>query len=211
MLQIFFQLVRFAGIGFLNTAVDFAVLNFLMFYFDVFKGYAVGGFAVVSFTAAVLHSYFWNKYWAFRREEPASPGPGGQIRFVANAGQFLAATVLGVAVLLLVVFGAKQKYDFPYYFLLILILGVGELWLWRLFKLRKSEGAVLPPSEFLTFVVVSIIGALINAGILTFGTKALPPQFGLNQELWTNLIKAGATAISLIWNFLGYKLVVFKR
>lgn len=203
MQKLFFQLIRFAGIGFLNTAVDFAVLNFLMFYFDVFKGYAVGGFAVVSFTAAVLHSYFWNKYWAFRREE--------RLRLLTNAWQFLAAGVLGVVIFALVIFGAKQKYDFPYYFLLILVLGVGELWLWRIFKLKKSEGAVPGAAEFLTFVVVSIIGALINAGILTFGTKTLEPQFGLSQELWTNLIKAGATAISLIWNFAGYKVLVFKR
>ncbi len=203
MFKTLYQLVRFVGIGFLNTAVDFAVLNFLMFYFDVFKGYAVGGFAAVSFTAAMLHSYFWNKYWAFRQQD--------QLRLIANLGQFFAAAVLGVAILALVVFGAQQKYDFPYYFLMILILGLGELLLWRVFKLKKSEEAILSRSEFLSFVVVSIIGALINAGILTFGTKAIPPQFGLSQELWTNLIKVGATAISLFWNFLGYKLVVFKR
>lgn len=198
-----FQLSRFLGIGFLNTAVDFAVLNFLMFSSDMFKGVAVGGFAAISFTAALLHSFFWNKYWAFRSDVLAG--------FFKNIGESAAAVVLGVVVLSAVVFGARQKYEFGFYFLMLLVLLLGEWGFWKIFKLRKIASKSPGRAQFTSFVVVSIIGALINAGILTFGTQTFPPRFGFDQELWTNLIKAFATGISLIWNFAGYKLVVFRR
>jgi len=61
----FNQFGKFAAIGFTNAAVDFGVLNLLISlsgfasgtYFSIFKG--------VSFIAAVIHSYIWNKYWVF--------------------------------------------------------------------------------------------------------------------------------------------------
>ena len=44
-------------------------------------------------------------------------------------------------------------------------------------------------------------------GVTTF----IPPFFGLSPELWANLAKVAATGFSLIWNFIGYKFIVFKK
>lgn len=61
----FEQFGRFAAIGFANTAVDFGILYILI----AFSGHASGGwytlFKSLSFSVAIIHSYFWNKYWAF--------------------------------------------------------------------------------------------------------------------------------------------------
>ncbi len=204
MLKIFYQLVRFAGIGFLNTAVDFAVLNLFASLLGAYTGTAVGVVNVVSFTLAVAHSYYWNKYWAFGSHQQDG-------RFVQNLGQFVAAAVVGVVVIAAAIFGAGQAFGIGYYLLLLVLLGVGEVALWKIFHLQKDPQAKKSGKELLAFVIVSIIGALINSGILAVGTSVIAPQFGLSQELWTNLIKAGATVISLMWNFLGYKLIVFKQ
>jgi putative flippase GtrA len=59
--------------------------------------------------------------------------------------------------------------------------------------------------------VVSIIGALINSGIVFAISTFVDPMFGLSQAVWVNAAKVVATGISLIWNFLGYKFIVFKR
>lgn len=85
---------RFAAIGFTNAAVDFGVLFLLIgltglntgFYFSFYKG--------ISFIAASVHSYYWNKFWAF--DAGASGGGAGEIaKFFAVAA---VAIVVNVAV-----------------------------------------------------------------------------------------------------------------
>jgi len=77
------------------------------------------------------------------------------------------------------------------------------------------------------FALISIIGVTINVGaatlIATFVTPITPfielGNFFLNLvnitmttgQVWANIATATATAISLIWNFLGYKFIVFKK
>lgn len=65
--------------------------------------------------------------------------------------------------------------------------------------------------QFTVFLVVSLIGVLINTTIVrAISTNAQPlPNFTPTQ--WLNLAKAAATAVSLVWNFLGYKFFVFKK
>jgi putative flippase GtrA len=75
------------------------------------------------------------------------------------------------------------------------------------FKAKKTEAT----KEFLQFLIVSIIGLLINGGIVYMITTWLKPMFGLKEEYWANAGKVAATAISLIWNFIGYKFIVFKK
>lgn len=81
---------RFAAIGFTNAAVDFGVLFLLIgltghntgLYFSIFKG--------LSFVVASLHSYYWNKFWAF----DAGSSQGG----VGEAAKFFAVAAVSVAV-----------------------------------------------------------------------------------------------------------------
>lgn len=197
------QFIRFAGIGFLNTAVDYAVFNIIASYLNVYRGQGVGYITAVSFTVAVLHSYYWNKHWAFGH----SDGGG----FWRSAGQFVAAAALGAGVVALILFGSGQKYAPLYYFFMLAVLIVGEILLWKFFHLQGNPLASKSGSEILLFLFVSVIGIAINFRIVSVGTARIDPLFGLNQELWTNLIKIGATCIALVWNFIGYKVFVFKR
>jgi len=60
------QFIKFSLIGVLNTGIDFAVLNLLLLTFGSGRH---GGlyilFKTVSFGAAVINSYYCNKYWVF--------------------------------------------------------------------------------------------------------------------------------------------------
>lgn len=66
-------------------------------------------------------------------------------------------------------------------------------------------------SNFISFFVVSLIGIGINSGLVYVMTTYVPPVIVHSPVLWANLAKIIATFASLVWNFLGYKLVVFKK
>lgn len=71
--------------------------------------------------------------------------------------------------------------------------------------------------QFSQFFAVSVIGAVINVSIATLIVTFIKPALGseliipLSDQLWGTIGALGGTAIGLIWNFLGYKLLVFKK
>lgn len=73
-------------------------------------------------------------------------------------------------------------------------------------KDKKKEGI-----KFAQFLTVSIIGIVINTAIVYLFTTSIQPMFGLSPQLWANVGKILATGVSLFWNFLGYKFIVFKK
>jgi len=67
--------------------------------------------------------------------------------------------------------------------------------------------------EFIEFISVTIIGLLLNSGIVYIITTFIRPSGGLGSvadDKWLLVAKAAATAVTLFWNFIGYKLIVFK-
>ncbi len=66
-------------------------------------------------------------------------------------------------------------------------------------------------TKFAQFIAVSVAGSGINSSIVAGITTFIAPVFGISPVLWANIAKLLATGISLIWNFVGYKLFVFKK
>jgi len=64
---------------------------------------------------------------------------------------------------------------------------------------------------FVQFFVVSLVGMGVKVGIASLVVTVIGTQFGISKELWANVGLAFATAFSMIWNFLGYKFIVFKK
>ncbi len=90
----FFQLSKFGIVGVANTAVDLGVLNLLIF--------IVGGsatttittlFKSISFFAAVINSYIWNRYWSFEKKDAASAGEFAKFMIVSTIGLLLNAGI----------------------------------------------------------------------------------------------------------------------
>ncbi len=63
--------------------------------------------------------------------------------------------------------------------------------------------------EVRRFVLVSLIGVSLNTALLVALTRVMARPVALTPQLWENLAKALATGAALLWNFLGYKYLVF--
>jgi len=61
------------------------------------------------------------------------------------------------------------------------------------------------------FFLVTGIGFGINVLVASFIVNVIGPQFDISAKLWANLGAFIAAVVVTTWNFLGYKLVVFKE
>ena len=66
-----FQLYKFVLTGSLNTFIDLGVLNLLIMLSGITAGLGFSSFKAISFIAATINSYAWNKYWTFRKGDKA--------------------------------------------------------------------------------------------------------------------------------------------
>ena len=137
---IVFQFAKYATVGFANTAVDFGILNLLMWATGIYSGKMIIVLNSLAFLLAVIHSYLWNKFWAFK---------------------------------------------------------------------TRGRGGV--SGQFLQFLAVTIVGILINGAIVYIISTWVTPMFDLSDVAWANAAKVVATVVSLIWNFIGYKFIVFRK
>lgn len=91
------QFYKFVLVGVLNTLLDLSVLNGFIVFTGIAVGWEFSVFKGISFTMAVTNSYFWNKFWTFRKKEPAFAKGFGEAR-AAEFGKFLAISVAGLGV-----------------------------------------------------------------------------------------------------------------
>ncbi|MDP3779104.1 MAG: GtrA family protein [bacterium] len=73
------------------------------------------------------------------------------------------------------------------------------------FNHRDNKGAL---NDVPKFLLVSGIGIVVNSGVVILITS-YPVTF-VDSKTLLNIAKLGATVFSLVWNFLGYKFIVFK-
>jgi len=62
--------------------------------------------------------------------------------------------------------------------------------------------------NFPKFFGVTLIGLLINSGTIIILTNF---SLGFDDKIWLNISKIFANALAMIWNFIGYKFIAFKK
>ena len=65
----FFEVGKYGLIGMLNTLISGGLFNLLMAITGVAKGLTADLFIAVGFSAAITHSFFWNKFWTFKAHD----------------------------------------------------------------------------------------------------------------------------------------------
>ncbi len=133
----FNQFGKFVAVGFTNATVDFGVLYLLIAVSGIATGVYFSLFKLVSFSVALAHSYFWNKFWAF------SGASGNR---------------------------------------------TGEL------------------ARFFAVTVAALVINVVSASLIV---NAVGPLFGLDVRQWAGIGAVVGSAVSLIFSFVGFRLVVF--
>ena len=76
------------------------------------------------------------------------------------------------------------------------------------FEKPEKEGI---RQEIFQFIIVTIIGLAIDVSSFFYFTKIMGPQLGAPTDVWIKLSVIFAALVAAIWNFLGYKFMVFKK
>lgn len=90
------------------------------------------------------------------------------------------------------------------------LVAIVNSYLWNKLWVFKT-GAQNLLAAFPKFFAVTLIGLLVNSGIVIFFTTYVAPATALGPSFALNIGKALATIISLMVNFLGYKFFVFGK
>lgn len=87
----------------------------------------------------------------------------------------------------------------------------GYLWnkLWVFKALGRDTRGLL--SDFPKFAIVAIGGLILNSALIIMITTYIPMPFGLDSTRWLNIAKVVASIAVIIWNFLGFKFIVFRK
>ena len=64
-------------------------------------------------------------------------------------------------------------------------------------------------SEFEKFFLITLCGVVINSAVIFFVSKAQPMT--ISFKLWANIANLWGSFITLFWNFIGFKFIVFKN
>ena len=138
-------------------------------------------------------------------------------KFVATG--FMNATVdFGILNILIAIFGVAAGTGYVLFksgsFIIANINSFfwNRAWVFNSVKNSVSDtlGGSGAAKKYIQFLIVSIIGLVINVGAATLVVNVIGVQFSLDATVWANVGATGGSAAGLIWNFLGYKLIVFK-
>lgn len=65
--------------------------------------------------------------------------------------------------------------------------------------------------EIFQFIIVTIIGLGIDVSSFFYFIKIMGPQLSTSEDVWIKLSVIFAALVAALWNFLGYKFLVFKK
>jgi putative flippase GtrA len=79
------------------------------------------------------------------------------------------------------------------------------------FWVFQKQGKENIKSEGVQFLIVTLIGLVIDILAFYYATKVLGPRFEIPSVLWVKCSVIFAAIAAACWNFLGYKFIVFKK
>ncbi|PIV42101.1 MAG: hypothetical protein COS26_02570 [Candidatus Nealsonbacteria bacterium CG02_land_8_20_14_3_00_40_11] len=142
---------------------------------------------------------------------------GKKFFFVFQAAKFFLIGVLatlvnlGVLNFLMLIFGVVRGGFYSVFITAsFLVATFAKYWGNKFWAFEKLE-MIGVGKEFSQFLVVTLVGLGINVGIASWIVNIIGPLFGSPLKIWANIGAIAASIVTSVWNFLGYKFIVFKK
>ncbi len=142
---------------------------------------------------------------------------GKKVPVIFQAGKFVTVGISntlidwGVLNLQILLTGITAGLFYPVFKGVSFLIAIINSFLWNKFWTFKKGETEKTATEFLQFLIVSGIGLGINVGIASLTVNVIGPQAGISPKVWATVGALIATMFSMVWNFLGYKFIVFKK
>ncbi len=118
---------------------------------------------------------------------------------------------LGLYTLLIYISGSAEGLAITLFKTISVAVAIINSYIWNKYWSFQKKELRDVSKEFTHFVSVSVIGLVLNVAITSILTNFVDPVLGMNQTAWATLAGGSASVLVLAWNFLGYKLFVFKK
>ena len=180
------------------------------FLIPILSNFAIelGGFAfflpiVFSFFAALalFAAWFLSRWLA----------PLFQFAKFAAVGALNFAIDFGILNILILITGTAAGLGFVIFKTISVASAIVNSYFWNKFWTfgdRQTQGGA---KEFFEFMIVTLVGIGVNVGVAHLVVNIIGPLGGIGERPWANIGAAASVVITLFWNFLGYKFVVFKK
>ena len=196
---VIYQFMRFGCIGSMNTALNFLILNTVSKAFSISQGLSLGMVGALAFCGAVIQSYLWNRTWTFGGETGVS--------LFKNFERLVLIGLFGFVTVVIILVASKMSAPWEFFASLLLAYLAAESVLWKRFGFHLSDWNHESHS-FVVFFIVTLIGLGINVFLISFISTHVHLT---DTDLDKNIAAIAATGVSLFWNFMGYKVIVFKK
>jgi len=90
------------------------------------------------------------------------------------------------------------------------VVAVSNSYLWNKLWAFDNVGSEKTGKQFITFLTISCVGLVLNVVCATLVVEYLGRFQGITPETWANVGAISAMGVTVIWNFFGYKYLVFK-
>jgi putative flippase GtrA len=117
----------------------------------------------------------------------------------------------GILNLLIFLTDVERGYLYSLFKAFSFIASVMNSYLWNKFWTFESPETKGMGMQFFQFVLISGVGFGLNVVVASFVVNVVQPVGEISPRLWANVGAFAAIVISVFWNFLGYKFIVFKK
>ncbi len=118
---------------------------------------------------------------------------------------------LGFLNFLMLMSGISFGWVYSFFKAMSFITSVVNSYFWNKFWTYEHKETKVGGKEMGKFFLVAGTGFVLNVSVASFIVNVIGPQFGISSELWANIGAFIAIIAVFMWNFLGYKFLVFKK
>jgi len=89
--------------------------------------------------------------------------------------------------------------------------GAVNSYFWNKFWTFGKKDTKEKAKEAVQFFLVTLGGLLIHTVVIFIGVNVIGVQLGVSDRMWASISNMAAIFTGFVWNFLGYKFIVFKK